>query len=98
NLDLHSFPTRRSSDLKTTYNSTMIVLGRGLKQELRLFLKEKKIGEILQKRSFNEITLNTFVGAFMPIHTVVSKEVFKENIETLRSEEHTSELQSRENL
>ena len=28
---------------KTTYNSTMIVLGRGLKQELRLFLKERKI-------------------------------------------------------
>lgn len=68
---------------KTTYNSTMIVLGRGLKQELRLFLKEKKIGEILQKRSFNEITLNTFVGEFMPIHTIISKEVFKENIETL---------------
>lgn len=68
---------------KTTYNSTMIVLGRGLKQELRLFLKERKIGEILQKRNFNEITLQTFVNEFMPIHTVISKEVFNENIETL---------------
>lgn len=68
---------------KTTYNSTMIVLGRGLKQELRLFLKEKKIGEILQKRNFNENTLSTFVDEFMPIYTVVSKEVFKEDIETL---------------
>ena len=27
----------------------MIVLGRGLKQELRLFLMKKEIGEILQK-------------------------------------------------
>ncbi|MDY0278101.1 MAG: hypothetical protein RBQ97_08450 [Acholeplasma sp.] len=68
---------------KTTYNSTMIVLGRGLKQELRLFLKEKKIGEILQKRSFNEMTLNKFVDEFMPIYTVVNKEVFSEDIETL---------------
>jgi hypothetical protein len=38
---------------KTTYNSTMIVLGRGLKQELKLFLKEKKVGEILEKRHFD---------------------------------------------
>lgn len=68
---------------KTTYNSTMIVLGRGLKQELRLFLKEKKVGEILQKRNFNENALSTFVDEFMPIYTVVSKEVFKEDIETL---------------
>src|SRR5690606_30221753 len=68
---------------KTTYNSTMIVLGRGLKQELRLFLKEKKIGEILQKRNFNENTLSIFVDEFMPIYTIVNKEIFKENIETL---------------
>jgi len=71
---------------KTTYNSTMIVLGRGLKQELRLFLKEKKIGEILQKRNFNENTLQTFVDEFMPIHTVISKDVFGESIETLEEE------------
>lgn len=68
---------------KTTYNSTMIVLGRGLKHELRLFLKEKKIGEILQKRNFNENTLQAFVDEFMPIYTVIGKKVFGENIETL---------------
>jgi len=68
---------------KTTYNSTMIVLGRGLKQELRLFLMKKKIGEILQKRNFNENTLQTFVDDFMPIHIVTNKEVFCDNIETL---------------
>lgn len=71
---------------KTTYNSTMIVLGRGLKQELRLFLKEKKIGEILQKRNFNENTLQSFVDEFMPIHTVVSKDIFDKSIETLEEE------------
>lgn len=71
---------------KSTYNSTMIVLGRGLKQELRLFLKEKKIGEILQKRNFDENTLQTFVDEFMPIHTVISKNIFGESIETLEEE------------
>lgn len=73
-------------DSKSTYNSTMIVLGRGLKQELRLFLKEKKIGEILQKRNFNENTLQTFVDEYMPIHTVISKDVFGDSIETLEEE------------
>lgn len=68
---------------KTTYNSTMIVLGRGLKQELRLFLMKKKIGEILQKRNFNENTLQTFVDDFMPMHIVTDKEVFYDSIETL---------------
>jgi hypothetical protein len=68
---------------KTTYNSTMIVLGRGLKQELRLFLRENKIGEILQKRNFNESTLRVFVEDYMPLHTVLSKEVFNDSIETL---------------
>ena len=68
---------------KTTYNSTMIVLGRGLKQELCLFLKKKKIGEILRKRNFNENTLHTFVDEFMPMHTVVSKEAISDSIEKL---------------
>ncbi|GAB4451624.1 MAG: hypothetical protein OHK0036_12270 [Bacteroidia bacterium] len=68
---------------KTTYNSTMIVLGRGLKQEIRLFLRENKIGEILQKQNFNESTLKAFIDKFMPLHTVLSKEVFNSSIETL---------------
>lgn len=75
--------TRPIFKSKTTYNSTMIVLGRGLKQELRLFLKENKIGEILQKRHFNETTLKAFVDEHMHLHIVNSKEVFNENIETL---------------
>ena len=45
----------------------MIVLGRGLKQELRLFLKEKENWGNFQKRNFNENTLQTFVDEFMPI-------------------------------
>lgn len=68
---------------KTTYNSTMIVLGRGLKQELRLFLKENKVGEILQKRNLNAATLQTFIQENMPLHTIIGKEVFSDSIETL---------------
>ncbi|MBK7097760.1 MAG: hypothetical protein IPH58_04675 [Sphingobacteriales bacterium] len=68
---------------KTTYNSTMIVLGRGLKQELRLFLKEQKVGEILLKRNLDTTTLRTFIEKNMPIHTVISKEIISENVEAL---------------
>ncbi|MCK9236042.1 MAG: hypothetical protein M0Q41_13760 [Bacteroidales bacterium] len=71
---------------KTTYNSTMIVLGRGLKQELRLFLMKEEIGEILQKRDFNEKTLQYFIDEFMPVHIVTRKEVFHDNIEILEEE------------
>lgn len=68
---------------KTTYNSTMIVLGRGLKQELCLYLKEQKVGEILLKRNLDVITLRTFIEKNMPIHTVISKEIISENVEAL---------------
>lgn len=66
---------------KTTYNSTMIVLGRGLKQELRLFLKENIVGEILQKRNLNASTLHTFIQENMPIHTITSKEALEIEME-----------------
>ena len=61
-LYYHNLPDSKIDDIlnpvlksKTTYSSTMIVLGRGLKQELRLFLKKKKIGEILRKRRWKEL-------------------------------------------
>lgn len=78
---------------KTTYNSTMIVLGRGLKQELRLFLKENRIGEILEKRNFNTNTLKAFIEEFMPIHTVIEKDVFDEDIEKLEIESLLQQLE-----
>jgi hypothetical protein len=73
---------------KTTYNSTMIVLGRGLKQELKLFLKEKRVGEILEKRHFDTITLQTFIEHHMPIHHVLEKSVIAEQLETLELDLH----------
>ena len=73
---------------KTTYNSTMIVLGRGLKQELKLFLKEKRVGEILEKRHFDTNTLQTFIEHHMPIHHLLEKSVITEQLETLELDFH----------
>lgn len=61
----------------------MIVLGRGLKQELRLFLKKRRIGEILAKKNFKENTLQAFINDFMPLHTIIDKEAFSDDIEFL---------------
>ena len=73
-IDLILKPILKS---KTTYNSTMIVLGRGLKQELKLFFKEGKVGEILEKRNFDKNTLQTFINNYMPIHLVIEKSSFE---------------------
>jgi hypothetical protein len=73
---------------KITYNSTMIVLGRGLKQELKLFLKEKRIGEILEKRNFDTNTLQTFIEHHMPIHQILEKSVIEEQLETTELDLH----------
>lgn len=63
---------------KTTYNSTMIALGRGLKQELKLFLHKNIIGEILEKRNFTSFTLQKFINEFMPLLTVTGKEIYND--------------------
>lgn len=68
---------------KRLYNGAMIVLGRGLKQELGLYLKENIIGDILKKRNFNEAALKAFVDKEMPIHDVIYKEVFDDSIDYL---------------
>lgn len=52
---------------KRLYNSTMIVLGRGVKQELKQFLKDETIGEILEKKAFTKDILMKFVEDDMPI-------------------------------
>ena len=71
-IDLLLAPIRKS---KSTYNSTMIALGRGIKQEIKLFLKEKQIGEILTKLKFTATTLQTFIDEYMPLITITGKEV-----------------------
>jgi hypothetical protein len=59
---------------KRLYNSTMIALGRGVKQELQQFLKDKAVGEILQKKNFTKETLQKFIDEDMPLLTIVKIE------------------------
>lgn len=68
-------PIRKS---KSTYNSTMIALGRGIKQEMKLFLKEKRIGEILARLKFTTDTLQSFVTKYMPLAAITKKEAFQD--------------------
>ena len=79
-IDYMLAPIRKS---KSTYNSTMIALGRGLKQEIKLFLKENRIGEILEKLQFNIATLQKFVDDYMPLLTVKNKKIYKSNTEII---------------
>jgi hypothetical protein len=59
---------------KRLYNSTMIALGRGVKQELQQFLRDKTVGDILQKKSFTKETLLKFIDEYMPLLTITKKE------------------------
>ena len=59
---------------KRLYNSTMIALGRGVKQELQQFLREGVVGEILRKKSFTKKTLQKFIDEYMPLLTITKKE------------------------
>lgn len=77
-IDLLLAPIRKS---KSTYNSTMIALGRGNKQEIKLFLKEKRIGEILTKLKFTSLTLQAFIDEFMPLLVITGKEVYQDVLE-----------------
>jgi len=72
-IDLLLAPIRKS---KSTYISTMIALGRGIKQEMKLFLKERRIGEILTKLKFTSTTLQTFIDEYMPLLEITGKEVY----------------------
>ena len=52
----------------------MIALGRGVKQELQQFLKNKTVGDILQKKKFTKETLQKFIDEYMPLLTITNKE------------------------
>jgi len=59
---------------KRLFNSTMIALGRGVKQEIQQFLKDQTVGDILQKKDFTKETLHLFINKYMPLLTITNKE------------------------
>src|SRR5690606_41537133 len=89
-IHLHSFPTRRSSDLKETLNKT---------PELLPVLKEAGVVD-----SGGAGFIKIIEGMMMALEGQILAEEEKsfnpqvKHEEYIRSEEHTSELQSRENL
>src|SRR5690242_21368971 len=80
--ELHSFPTRRSSDLKTRKRTT--------KKAMMLMMRKEKVGEEEKNQEKREEKKKKAkkekVGVLVSVAVVV------------RSEEHTSELQSHVNL
>src|SRR5690606_40959145 len=84
--DLHSFPTRRSSDLATA----VVLSFASCKSDSGL----KVVVEKAEKRTIVETVPAT--GQIYPeVEVKISPDI---SGEVVRSEEHTSELQSRENL
>src|SRR5207302_10450142 len=87
--DLHSFPTRRSSDL--------IDWDFGLTSRTR----EPKRALGIVRKAFEEVPFG-YKEAWPKVSVVVctfnGSRTIRECLEGIRSEEHTSELQSRENL
>src|SRR5690606_39318551 len=96
--DLHSFPTRRSSDL------LQVMVARG--EEIGLVQDDLSInGHAIEVRVYAEDPSNGFLPDIGTLTTyrppqgpgVRVDDGFAEGM-PIRSEEHTSELQSRENL
>lgn len=55
---------------KRIYNSTMISLGRDLKEEIKNFLANGKIGEIIQKNNITPETLRKVIDEQMPLRKI----------------------------
>src|SRR5690606_41028369 len=90
-LDLHSFPTRRSSDLASD-NPVAISFG----ERLRQFFQNEEYARLVN-RTPEQVRL------VLAEHAQILESILLGNLDRLRSvlvrsEEHTSELQSRENL
>src|SRR5690606_41157396 len=86
--DLHSFPTRRSSDLISGSTSSL-----SLEQERIVALIKSRVKTIQEKCVMRDFCVFMFFN-LNPINN--SGATFRSVV--LRSDEHTSELQSRENL
>lgn len=67
---------------KKIYNSTMISLGKDLKDEIKNFLVEGKVGEIMEKNNITPDTLRKVIEEQMPV-----KKIRNINTKLIRAEE-----------
>src|SRR5690606_41826893 len=95
--NLHSFPTRRSSDLEHTFTLQLPDGVNAAQDEATETSIELNAGD-----AFNQdvaVTLKAPQGiTITPSEFTLNKNQTEQKLRILRSEEHTSELQSRENL
>src|SRR5206468_11971667 len=91
--DLHSFPTRRSSDLEKHCFSLFFTLI----QNSILHTSFDRLQKSIQIHPFSMI-LNSFSDSFITFDHTHSMNSNSFNLIHIRSEEHTSELQSRSDL
>src|SRR5699024_11867601 len=92
----HSFPTRRSSDLLTRglrrLLTGLLVLALGALPVMAAGGHEALLGTWIPERSPDQLL--TVEGERPPL-TPKAAELYEERVSSWRSEEHTSELQSR---
>src|SRR5690606_41826858 len=95
---LHSFPTRRSSDLKQTCGCTSngTIKSNNL---LKIWLLSAANNSIT-KRVFTPVEIKPRIKSAKPNDAARNSSILcaRSTRKPIRSEEHTSELQSRENL
>src|SRR5690606_41392554 len=95
---LHSFPTRRSSDL--FFLQAYLIKKQDKNKAIRL-LTNQNLNDFNFPESSNPLQLINREKFWSPAYNDLESEKKWYNIEVInlkRSEEHTSELQSRENL
>src|SRR5690606_41313320 len=92
---LHSFPTRRSSDLERLF--FLCIFSKNLDEfyEVRVANLTRQLAFAREQAGADGMHPQQVLNA---IHTLCSTTVERQNSILNRSEEHTSELQSRENL
>lgn len=66
---------------KKIYNSTMISLGRDLKEEIKNFLANGIIGEIMQKNKITPETLRKTIDDQMPLRKIKNISIFLKKVE-----------------
>src|SRR5690606_41240945 len=87
---LHSFPTRRSSDLVLVSSASLIII-------LSFYNGLEKLIFSMYSAFTPELRIEPAKGKGFVVDSALS-ESLKNHAAVARSEEHTSELQSRENL
>src|SRR5207302_9229836 len=89
---LHSFPTRRSSDLQPQQESLQWLHGQPIGQYVVVGLAMVILAPLVEELFFRGYVFNAYLKSKGPITAYIATSL------AFRSEEHTSELQSRENL